>query len=319
MKQKIISSVAILSLLSLAVFVSATMNLNSNGSYDVEIQVREGWNIIAATLPTEGIAPDSEIQLGDIKAAWLYTTKFGELSPSGEYVRAYPNPDMDRINQADDTEMIRNAMWIYVEKNGILKYNTLETYKMLDSRNLWEGWNFFTITPDIIGNSLWEVKGTCNFEDIYAWDVEDKRWSDDINQLERINGNQIAGMGIVVKVSNDCHLSSSDTQTDDDTNPPGLPPGTTPQDSYDTECVDTDGGIDYYTKGATYYGKYDYVESCGRPGTVNAGTPQEYTIVEGDLLEHACYGPDNDKRCSTSACRFIQYHCPNGCKDGACI
>jgi len=87
MKKRIILPLTLVFLIGVTLLVSATINLNSfNGSYDVEIQVGEGWNIIAATLPTEGIAADSEIQLEDIKAAWLYTTKFGELSPSGEHI-----------------------------------------------------------------------------------------------------------------------------------------------------------------------------------------------------------------------------------------
>ncbi|MBI5803148.1 hypothetical protein HY448_00480 [Candidatus Pacearchaeota archaeon] len=84
-------------------------------------------------------------------------------------------------------------------------------------------------------------------------------------------------------------------------------------------CIDTDNGLDYYTQGNVTYGKYDYKDHCGSPGVVNAGTSQEYTIVEGDLLEYACYGSDNDKRCTDTACRFIKYNCPNGCRDGACL
>ncbi len=153
-------------------FVSATMVLNSNGSYDVEVSIYEGWNIVAATLPEEGISEDSEIKLGDIKAAWLFTTKFGELSPSGEYVRAYPNPDLDRIHQNDDTEMIRNAMWIYSKNNGVLKYNTLENYKSLDDRLLYSGWNFAVIDP-MVAKTLYEKNvGTCDIEKSYFYNAE---------------------------------------------------------------------------------------------------------------------------------------------------
>lgn len=310
--------IALLTMLSFAILVSATIELDSSGAYNVEIPVREGWNLVAATLPSQGIASDSDIQIEDIVAAWLFTTLFGELSPTGEYVRAYPDPDMDRIQRRDDTEMLRNAMWINVKKEGVFKYSTIEIYKELNARNLWKGWNFLTITPDMIGHSLWQIKGTCDFKSVNNWARD--RWGNDIDEFEFLKSDRIAGIGIVVKVKDDCKLKSYGKPSEDTSSPPGLPGDQAPQDSYSVKCVDTDGGLDYYAKGATYYGEYDYVDDCARHfGTVNAGTPQEYTLEEGDLIEYACYDSDNAKRCSTAACRFIKFHCPNGCKDGACV
>ncbi len=207
-------------------FVSATMVLNFNGSYDVEVFIYEGWNIVAATLPEEGISEDSEIKLGDIKAAWLFTTKFGELSPSGEYVRAYPNPDLDRIHQNDDTEMIRNAMWIYSKKNGVLKYNTLENYKSLDDRLLYSGWNFAVIDP-MVAKTLYEKNvGTCDIEKSYFYNAESQEWvryslNDLFNEIDGPEDEDFIGLGWVIKVSDDCNLGSSGNVD----GPPGLPNG----------------------------------------------------------------------------------------------
>ena len=202
------------------------MVLNSNGSYDVEVSIYEGWNIVAATLPEEGISEDSEIKLGDIKAAWLFTTKFGELSPSGEYVRAYPNPDLDRIHQNDDTEMIRNAMWIYSKNNGVLKYNTLENYKSLDDRLLYSGWNFAVIDP-MVAKTLYEKNvGTCDIEKSYFYNAESQEWvryslSDLFNEIDGPEDEDFIGLGWVIKVSEDCNLGSSGNVD----GPPGLPNG----------------------------------------------------------------------------------------------
>ena len=60
-------------ILSLGVFVSAVMINQPNGNYNVEIELTEGWNIIAGTMPEEGILEDSEIKLKDIGAMYYYS------------------------------------------------------------------------------------------------------------------------------------------------------------------------------------------------------------------------------------------------------
>ena len=301
MNKKIILSISLIVLIGLVVFVSASMTLKSNGTYDVETSISKGWNLIAATIPEQGILEDSEIQLEDIKAAWFYTTKFGELSPTGEYVRAYPNFDEKRFNQADDTEMIRNAMWVYSDKSGILKYNTLENYKELDSRNLWRGWNFVTITPDMVGKSLNEIKGSCNVEKVYGWNNQEisggGNW-DSISLTYKF-GENVVSKGILIKVSSNCNLGTST----DGTNPPGLPSG--------DECIDSDNGKNYYIKGTTKGidpngVAFDFVDGCEASNT----EVHEYYCKEPNPQGTYFEQLNND---------WINYKCPNGCQDGACI
>jgi len=65
------------------------------------------------------------------------------------------------------------------------------------------------------------------------------------------------------------------------------------------ECTDSDGGIDYFTKGTIL--------------TTIPTTHSDYCV--GDILnEYYCGKPDNEQ----SATDF-KYKCPNGCSDGACI
>ena len=123
--------------------VGAGMSLDSNGAYDVEIYLREGWNIVAGTLPSDGIAADSEIQESDIRAMWYYSPM------SEEYMRVHPNLELNKLQQEDDDIVFTSAMWVYVNKNGYLKYNTLEDYPALGDRQLYAGYNFVTITPDM--------------------------------------------------------------------------------------------------------------------------------------------------------------------------
>ncbi len=81
MKGKIILLLSSMLLVGLAVFVSASMSWQGNGPnvpYKVELELNKGWNIIAGTLPEDGILSDSEIQASDIKAMWYYSPKTKE-------------------------------------------------------------------------------------------------------------------------------------------------------------------------------------------------------------------------------------------------
>ena len=210
MKQKIFLSIAILSLLSLAVFVSASMTKQGNGPYDVEIQLYEGWNVIAGTMPEEGISADSEIQASNIKAMWYYNPQ------SKEYIRVHPNPELSKLQQADDDVVLTSSMWVYSDKTGKMKYTTLEDYPQLENRELSAGYNFVTITPDMFYQKdnqevfSWDgVKGNCYLQNVYAWNPEEQGWMPIATDLESFDFNDFLGYGMIVKVTNGCHLGFS--------------------------------------------------------------------------------------------------------------
>lgn len=233
----------LLILVSLSVFViSSSMERYDDDVYFVEVDLSTGWNLVAGTLLHIGIIEDSDIQLRDIKAAWLFTTRFGELSPNGEYVRAYPDPDMDRIQQRDDSEMTRNAMWLYSSRVGKMKYLTINEYPQLNQRKLYGGWNFVTITPDMFnGNYIqvaayddeyfsWDsIVGTCNIETtsggvdrIYVWNYISQDWIT-IDFDEKIYGgdfDEFLGHGMIVKTSDNCNLGEPG---DGSLQPPQIP------------------------------------------------------------------------------------------------
>ncbi|MBS3080378.1 hypothetical protein J4221_02825, partial [Candidatus Pacearchaeota archaeon] len=324
--------IALVLLVGFSILVSAYMIPNTWPTrpdivgYEVTMPVQEGWNLLPPIFyMDEAILPDSEIQKQDISYMWYYSTN------QNKYFQIYPDMDVQSAEETDgpivetdyDNYVMTSGAWVYSKKAGTLKYNLfVSNYDYMNKRKLLGGYNFIVLTPEMMGKSLWENKGTCNIVKAYGWENEGdrQRW-DDVGLYDRINSQEAAGIAIIIKVSDKCILGSSDSSNGGtSTFPPALP-GTDSNGNQDLsyKCTETDDGLDYYTAGAVYYGKYDYIDSCGQAGTVNAGTPQEYTLVEGDLLEYACYGPDDDKRCTESACRFIKYHCPNGCKDGACI
>ena len=192
-------------------FVTASMIWQGNGPdvpYKVELELNKGWNIIAGTLPEDGILSDSEIQASDIKAIWYYHPQ------TREYIRVYPNPELSKLQQADEDVYLTSAMWVYSSKAGIIEYSTLEDYPLLENRQLYAGWNFVTITPDMFyeknGQDVFSwngIKGNCNFEKIYAWNPETQSWIPISPELESFDFNDFLGYGFIVKVLNDCKLS----------------------------------------------------------------------------------------------------------------
>ena len=216
MKQEIILSIAILSLLSLAVFVSAVMVDKGNGKYEVTIHdFREGWNLVPGIIPNDALLEDSEVKLNNIKAVWYY-------SPiQKKYLQVHPNTDWTNLQKDDDDFVLTNAMWIYSDISGTLKYNSLEDYPSLEKRQLYEGWNFVAVTPDMSDPKFGDIFSSCKVLKIASWDNEMQGWGVipfSTFENEKIGAN---GIGLAIKVSEDCKLGSS--QTNEGVNPPSLP------------------------------------------------------------------------------------------------
>ena len=73
------------------------------------------------------------------------------------------------------------------------------------------------------------------------------------------------------------------------------------------KCTDSDGGVDYNTKGTVYYGLENATDFCWNYG-------DSYGPCEGKngcvLAEHYCNKDGTVGK--------LTYDCPNGCKNGAC-
>lgn len=219
MNKKIILSIALLTLLSLVVFVSATRNImerQENGPYMIQLELVEGWNIIAGTMPVDGILSDSEIQASDIGVVWYYSPK------QKKYLQVYPNMDLDELRLDDDDFVFTSAMWVYSNKNGTIRYSTLEDYPSLGNRELYAGYNFVTMTPDMFKGVLDEagyedeyfswglIEGTCNIEKVYVWMYPHQEWDDfssfKTSKIPGYDFDDFLGNGMLVKVTNDCKL-----------------------------------------------------------------------------------------------------------------
>jgi len=212
-----------LGILLVGVVLGNLMTREGNGPYIVEVKLEEGWNLIAGTfLDDNSILEDSQIQEEDIKVMWYYSSiqkKYFQIHPITEET-------WSTISQDDEDFVFTSAMWIYSERKGKMKYSTLEDYPLLDQRKLYSGWNFVTITPDMMDKSLGGMKGSCEIEKAYLWDSKDQEWY--LNQPLPLDeefyegaayGKQ--GEGFVIKVSSDCNLGA--TSSSDVVGVPSLP------------------------------------------------------------------------------------------------
>jgi hypothetical protein len=221
MNKKIIMSIAIVLLLSLAVFVSATMTVKeeytSGNKYDVEIHVEKGWNIVSGLYDVREIKESSEVQKSDVKAIWYYSPL------KSKYLNMHPNMNDDEFAEdisyfMGDDPVMTSAMWLYSEKSGTLEYSTIR-YDKLDKRKLASGWNFVSLTPEMSN----DFTGSCNIEKSYFWDIGNNKWLTFpvSNPTEFTwDGDNVFGYGLIIKVTEGCILGSSN---EGGTTPPILP------------------------------------------------------------------------------------------------
>ena len=284
--KKLILPITLILLFGLSAFVYAATIEKKNGDYEVAIGVEQGWNLVAGTVPNDGILSDSTIKLSNIKAVWYYSPL------QKKYIQVHPNTDWENINKDDEDFVLSNAMWLYSDKSGLLKYSTLEDYPS-DERQLYAGWNFVSITPDFTESgkypdvTLEELSGNCNIEKAYYF--TNGNWVE-FNMPEM--DSSLSGRGLVIKVTQNCKMEYTNGGISP---PPPLPNGGT------TGCTDTDGGKNYNIKGTT----------TGPQGS-NIVTKTDSCLNNNQVGEWFCWPSDNHVEGTT-------YTCPNGCSNGACL
>jgi len=301
MKQIIIFCVLVLVFSS---FASAMMTEYDKGKdneleyvgYDVEVSLNKGWNLLASGLIFEkglnGILESSEIKAQNVKAVYVYSNKINE------FISNYPVYD-ERLYSpteyfyGDELDMIGMGNWIYVDKAGTLKYKT-KAIKKINSINLFRGWNFLSITPEYNGFSLDEIKGDCEIESAYSFDVTAQKWTSFLLSQQTFSEYD-EGRSILIKVTDDCNLKGYNKNSVETV--PSLP------ESYGTKCIDSDNGKEYYTKGIITRGSEKFEDGCNINGAFgsNPNIMREYFCDEEGKMESEWYD------------------CPNGCSDGACI
>jgi hypothetical protein len=221
MNKKYILPIALLTLISLAVFVSATL-FREEDNLDGSVSLNKGWNLVTI-YATKLDNDNSNFEGKDIRAAFFYDKYYNR------YVQIYPNREEQKLNEfvlmmGDPEEggnikeygaFTNSAMWIYSDKAQTLNFRTLDGPLSMKNVQLSSGWNFLTITPEMIGQTLKEMKGDCDWEKIYAWEKEagESQWLDLLNNPNFVDReeftNNMLWKNLVIKVSNDCTMGGS--------------------------------------------------------------------------------------------------------------
>ena len=245
-------------LVGLAVFVSAYTETIDGDEDNIVYTASafQGWNIMNGGLYTlSQITEESDIQPEDISAIFYY-------SPSKKaYIRIHPNLEDAKFQSEEDyygpdrSLMYSSAVWVYVKRDGMIQYRTDDIISMT-KRDLTSGWNFVSVTQNALGSSLNELKGTCNIQKAYYYFKE-------YNQLD-LNmklPNDMASHGLLIKVSDDCSFSLSNS------NGGVAPPQIPDNDDSVTQNTGVRKDIEDY-----YYNEFSY-EECELNGA------KEYTSV----------------------------------------
>lgn len=251
MSKKIIGVIGLILVLGLAGLVFAKMTPYSQDGYNhnVEVYVFKGWNLVL-NFDFDDTTKNSEITKENIKASYYFDTD------RKEYLQIYPEDSKysDYISNVpiDMQSYLRiSPIWIYSNKEGYLRYPRIDVPKYYEVA-LEDGWNFITVTPEMVGKSFNEINAeNCEIIKIAAW--EEQEW--DVLTNEQMDKNHFfevgsflePGRGFAIKVLDDCGLGYS--VGGDGTNPPGLPG--------DSECTDSDNGIVIDVRGDTIGDFYD--------------------------------------------------------------
>lgn len=197
MKNKIIIISILLSVLASVGFVSAS-NVKSYFKF------QKGWNLVYGFISPDRLS-GGEVLPENIKA--IYILK----QPTQEYVRLYPKPETKKLEGIDDDYYEKTAQWVYSDKAGSSEYMFEEALppRYWNEHQIYKGWNIIGITSYMKNYSLSEIKGNCAIEKVYHFESLVQGWSPNLvnnNFMDEKLTNDSVGLGLVIKVSNNCNL-----------------------------------------------------------------------------------------------------------------
>lgn len=164
------------------------------------VPIEKGWNLVYGIRSIEhpnGIDLRSEIQAQNIKAIYIYIPQINS------YARFHPDPEVDKILQyLTDDEIENSVFWVYSDKRGTGRFN-VDGPIQFEQRILIKGWNFYPIYEEMVGKNIEEFKGNCVIERVYAFEPTRQQW---INFIDEEMQREALGLGIVVKVKNECRF-----------------------------------------------------------------------------------------------------------------
>jgi len=242
----VIICTTILTLIFSAVITNAEFYKDAENKQHVSIKIKKGWNLVPAyladsiwggswwTLPQlSGESVKVVYLLNPIDKKYILDTSYLGSEVYKEEISTDKKSLLDKAGK--DKELLSNlffsAFWIYSKEDvnidkivgeGEIKGTVLEA---LNGDTMYKGWNFFSITPDLLGyKKLNSIKNDCKITKIVEWNVFTQSWDignvPDILEQEILADTAAVGQVVVIKVAENCKLKSEESIT---APPPSLP------------------------------------------------------------------------------------------------
>ena len=187
------------------------------GEITNSVHIYAGWNLIS--LNTAGLNPDlGKVYVLDVFSKEYIPINLKDFRKSWSEIECEGKPGNFLCNCNEDKfcNLLENlfnhlsegdnlAVWVYSKKDKTILHDGSYVGD-IDKYFLAKGWNLIGLDMRMNKKYLDDFKGTCNVEKLYAFDAVDQQWAnleifiegeDDFNEGE-------IGMGLAVKVSNDC-------------------------------------------------------------------------------------------------------------------
>jgi hypothetical protein len=332
-------------------------------NWNLILPLRSRWNLVhldKVMFLDCNMAPRGTICKDDVLATFVYVP----------FLRKYINIDTahneynpEQLQKIQNEIMVKvTSAFVYLKESANNKKYAFTFFKgqtnEFEPRDLKAGWNFVGITQDMYrgqwnprsGNEgeyfSWDaIKGNCNYEKIYYWNPEKQNWNnlDPATQIKSYDFDDFLGLGMIVKVSENCTLSTVEKIS----SPPGLP-----TNGEFISCVDEEGEINPNKFGEIWIGDIEYGDFCTSQIEDPVGqAPMEIFVAMNDIdFNSDRFGYDYtgkysltmmDQECTGSNCILAEVFCTedmpqkfpstenqgyysliwcaNGCKDGACL
>lgn len=310
-----------------------------------KINIKKGWNILNEEIVTDlrlyNLNDDFNYE-EDISVVYQYMpvlnkyllTKPRDNSNEEKIINEF----ISKVGESKAEEILEQrgkAVWAYSTKKATVYYkqDSVKLFSGIESIKLFSGWNFIAIASEMNDKTLDEIRGGCNIKSAYAWNNEiyaghdSPSWESIYD--ESIFNSEIIGLGMIVKVTDDCNFGDVIGSI---TSPPAIPgsENSIPSESTDKTCIDEEG---YVLESNEDNEMIQYLDHCVKISDMN----NYITIVDGvyynsvssDCPSESCFSADGGD-CEGEGCFLAKGFCEGNnqkyqitecakCDKGACL
>jgi len=194
--------------------------------YETTLDIDKGWNLVTSYAIRDAFDNYKYYEENNFLTAYMYD-RFNK-----EYIRLYPEREQIKLDlfitelkNVEESEIQMRygtftalSIWINSRLDQQIEFRTLDGPLDLEYIELDQGWNFLSVTPEMIGNYIKDIKGTCDIELIYRFDDNDWAEMDKTGYFEFKE--EYLGTGVLIKSNNNCVLTQP---LDKMSEPPAIP------------------------------------------------------------------------------------------------